>query len=183
MYLSWHEARMNSARKELFGIGKPVCLGERIKVPAEYSEGLVRCNVSYDSGIGEINYKVYIKKPVHSLKLVRSDGLDYHVKYADRSLLQSLLDRRGSCDEIIIVKNGLVTDTSMSNLIFYDGNNWFTPASPLLKGTTRERLLAEGKIIERDIRPEDLEGYQGAKLINVMRYPGEEEMITQIEKW
>jgi 4-amino-4-deoxychorismate lyase len=108
---------------------------------------------------------------------VEGDAIDYHVKFFDRSRLESLYALRGDCDDIIIVKNGLVTDTSMSNLIFLDGARWITPAEPLLAGTCRERLLSEGNITAATIRPKDLDHFIGVKLINAMRDPDEEEMI------
>jgi 4-amino-4-deoxychorismate lyase len=133
--------------------------------------------VVYGKEIIEISYKRYDKRPIRSLRLVSNDSLDYHVKYFDRAGLEALFAMRGDCDEIIIVKDGLITDTSISNLIFYNGVKWYTPAYPLLKGTCRDRLIFEGKIIPVDIRPEDLQKYQGCKLINAMREMEEEEMI------
>ena len=114
---------------------------------------------------------------VRTLKIVYYENIDYHLKFSNRVLLESLLARRETCDEIIIVKNGLVTDTSMSNLIFYDGTRWVTSAKPLLKGTCRERMLASGMLSEMDIRPEDIKNFKGCKLINALRMPEEEKMI------
>jgi 4-amino-4-deoxychorismate lyase len=65
----------------------------------------------------------------------------------------------------------------MSNIIFFDGLSWVTPARPLLKGTCRERLLASGLILERDISVNDLSGFTGCKLINAMRDPEREAVI------
>jgi 4-amino-4-deoxychorismate lyase len=45
------------------------------------------------------------------------------------------------CDDIIIVRNGFVTDASYANLIFRKGDEWFTPATFLLAGTMRAFLL------------------------------------------
>jgi 4-amino-4-deoxychorismate lyase len=176
-HLQWHEGRMNRARLELWNIREPVNLREIIRVPSEFRSGLVRCNVHYGPYIESITFKLYDKKSIRSLRMVKNDTIDYHVKYFDRSLLESLLDLRGECDDIMIIKNGLVTDTSMSNLIFSDGTNWVTPAKPLLRGTCRERLLSEGKISIAAIHSEDIYKYTGVKLINAMRDPEEEEMI------
>ena len=81
------------------------------------------------------------------------------------------------CDDILIVMNGLITDTSLSNLVFYNGATWVTPKKPLLKGTCRERLLEEGQITECDIHVNEINRFIGCKLINAMRLPEEEEMI------
>jgi 4-amino-4-deoxychorismate lyase len=180
-HIAWHEQRMNRAREECFPGCPVIQLQGRIRIPGEFVAGNVSCNVFYGREIEKISFRFYEKRPVRSLKLVGYDTVDYHVKYSDRSLLETLFAKRGDCDDIIIVKNGMITDTSMSNLIFFDGKNWFTPAQPLLKGTCRDRLLAEGTIREREIRPEDLGDFLAAKLINAMREPEEEEMIP-VEK-
>src|ERR1039457_7030676 len=175
-HLQWHQMRMNRARYELWKIREQLNLQELIKIPAEYRMGLVRCNIHYGKEIGSVTFNSYNKKPVRSLRMVKNDTIDYHVKFFDRSLLQALLALRGECDDIIIRKNGLITDTSMSNLIFLKGHHWITPADPLLAGTCRERLLSEGKIAEATIRTQDIRQYIGVKLINAMRDPDEEEM-------
>ena len=90
------------------------------------------------------------------------------MKYSDRSLINTLFAQRGTCDEIIIIKNGKVTDCSIGNLIFRQGKKWYTPDSPLLLGTQREKLLQEGKIQERTIFQEDIVNFDEIKIINAM---------------
>jgi 4-amino-4-deoxychorismate lyase len=177
MYPEWHEARMNLSRRELWNLHEPILLAEFVIVPEEYKTGLVQCNVTYEHEIKSVTYKPYIKRQVKSLKLIECNNIDYHIKRSDRSILDDLFSRKGDCDEIMIIKKGFITDTSISNLIFFDGKNWFTPKMPLLKGTCRQRLLKEGKISEKVIRVEDLSQFPGLKLINAMRLPGEEAMI------
>jgi 4-amino-4-deoxychorismate lyase len=80
-----------------------------------------------------------------------------------------------------MVQNGLITDTSISNLIFFDGKEWFTPANPILQGTCRDRLMAEGRLIAKEIRIDDLDLFIGCKLINAMRDPEEEWLIAMSE--
>jgi 4-amino-4-deoxychorismate lyase len=177
LYLEWHEARMNLSRRELWNLYEPLFLNEIIKVPEGFKTGLVKCIVTYGHQIESINFKTYLKRPVNSLKLLECNDIDYHLKKSDRSILNDLFSRKGTCDEIIIIKNGFITDTSVSNLIFFDGKNWFTPKMPLLNGTCRQRLLNEGKVSEMQIRVEDISRFSGLKLINAMRFPEEEEMI------
>lgn len=176
-HLTWHEWRMNRARQEIWDIRKPILLSEQVQVPNDHRTDLICCNVHYGPEIESITFKSYEKKHIRFLRLIDCDRIDYHVKYSDRSLLETLWARRGDCDDIIIVRYGLLTDTSMSNLIFYDGKHWITPAKPLLEGTCRERLLSEGRIKKASIRPEDLYHFKGIKLINAMRDPDEEDII------
>ena len=179
--MPWHRERMRLAGNELRGGDQEGLADVEIVVPQEFSMGLVRCNVHFDIDKVKISFSVYYKRPIRSLKLVYCDTLDYHLKYTDRSALDSLFLLREKSDDIIIVKNGLIADTSMSNLVFFDGKDWVTPAKPLLKGTCRSRLLEAGVISEKDITPGDLGNYLGCKLINAMREPGEEEMIPVSE--
>jgi len=177
LHLEWHTRRMDRACREVWGTGFPAGPVNAIKVPDEFSTGVARCRIIYGPDIRDVGFSSYARKAVRSFRLVEGGHIDYHLKYADRSALDALYALRKGCDEIIIVRHGLITDTSLSNLVFFDGRRWFTPATPLLNGTCRERLLAEGWMEEADIRPEDLEHYLGCKLINAMRDPGEEEMI------
>jgi len=72
------------------------------------------------------------------------------------------------CDDIIIVKNGFVTDSFAANILFLDGVQWITPTTPLLNGTKRQFLLDQGIIAEKEIREEDIRTYQKVGLINAM---------------
>jgi len=69
---------------------------------------------------------------------------------------------------MIIIKNGLVTDGSYTNVAFFDGENWWTPSSPLLKGIQREVLLSTGIIKEKTIPVDSISMYQKVKLFNAM---------------
>ena len=66
------------------------------------------------------------------------------------------------------IKNGLVTDTSFSNVLLYNGIDYFTPKTPLLVGTKRSLLLSQGLIKEKDIDVAQLSDYQHIILINAM---------------
>lgn len=176
-YLSLHLERMNRSRSEIWKTIDAPFVDSEFNVPDELSTGLVRCNIRYGSDIKDITYNKYHKRTIRSLKMVTCDSIDYHLKYTDRKNLEYLFGQRGNADEILIIKDGFITDTSISNIIFYTGSRWITPAKPLLKGTCRERLVKTGFISEYDIKPADLESYQGCKLINAMRYLEEDEMI------
>jgi 4-amino-4-deoxychorismate lyase len=84
-----------------------------------------------------------------------------------------LFTQRQNHDDILIVKNGLITDTSYSNVAFFDGQLWFTPHQPLLPGTARARLLHEGCLQEAKITLTDLHRFEKCSLINAMLPLGE----------
>ena len=90
--------------------------------------------------------------------------------------LDSLFTRRGEADDILIVRNGLLTDTSIANIALWDGRQWHTPTRPLLKGTRRAELLDNGILTEHDIPVEKIWTYRKIRLFNAMLHFGEIEL-------
>lgn len=163
-----HAARMNRARRELLGAADDIDLAGAITIPPECRAGLYKCRVSYAEGIIGVTFEPYRRRKIESLKMVRDDEIDYRFKLEDRGGILALLERKENCDDILIIKKGLATDTSFSNIAFFDGTRWFTPAKPLLAGTKREQLLAGGLLVEDEIRDTDIRKFQKACMINAM---------------
>jgi 4-amino-4-deoxychorismate lyase len=166
--LEYHQERFEQTRLRALGLKSHPLLEELIQVPEGLEKGLFKCRVSYEKEIVLVEYEPYTYRKVQSLKIVHSDSIDYSYKYADRSELEKLLQKRGECDDILVVKNACISDSYYANLIFWDGSIWATPDTPLLPGTMRASLLKKGLIKESRITPDDLAGYQKLKLINAM---------------
>jgi len=170
--LSLHHHRLNLSRKELFGVKDEIDLGSNLQTEIHsigFSKtGLQKCRIIYTKKIENIRYLPYQLPEINSLKLVFDNHIDYRYKYFDRSLLENLYSQKGNCDDIMIVKNDLITDSYFANLLFFNGKDWLTPANPLLKGTRRAQMLAGGKIKTADIRVQDLEHLSKVRLINAM---------------
>jgi len=162
--LSYHQTRFDRSRKALFGSTRSLDLASFIEPP---SEGLYRCRILYNEHIRSIEYFPYTPKEIHRLKIVTSN-IQYDYKYADRKGLNSLLSKEDNMDEIIIEKEGYLTDTTIANIAFYDGEQWFTPARPLLEGTMRAKLLAKSFLQKKDIAKEELKNYTHVALMNAM---------------
>ena len=80
-----------------------------------------------------------------------------------------MLDQRAGCDDILIVRDGRITDTSFSNVVFEDaGGGLYTPDTCLLKGTRRESLLDAGIIRECPITVDDIRRFRKVLLVNAM---------------
>lgn len=167
--LDFHNQRLNSARKSLFGNVEYLDLRELIQAPEEKKNGLYRCRILYGLNIEKVEFLPHQFRPVTSLQLVEDHTIDYRFKYADRSHLSRLFALRGDCDDILIIQNGYITDSYTANAIFYDGRRWWTPHTPLLAGTQRARLLSEQRIRERPITPADLPHFQKIGLINALQ--------------
>ncbi|PTB87918.1 hypothetical protein C9925_01030 [cyanobacterium G8-9] len=162
--LDYHQKRLNKSRKELYHTTDIIVLASVIIPP---KKGLYRCRILYAKSIQSIEYIPYIEKEIKSIKIVPST-LDYHLKYANRDTFNKLLSTHSEADEILIEKNGYLTDTSIANIAFYDGSQWFTPSKPLLHGTMRQKLIDEGFLQIRDIKKEDLGNYTQVALTNAM---------------
>jgi len=171
--LPYHNSRLNRARSELFNAADELDIEKLVHVPASMNKGIYRCTLTYSKEIGEINFQLYSIRKIKTLKIVTDNSIEYSYKYADRTSLNKLLELKDDCDEIVIVKNNYITDTSFTNLIFFDGVKWCTPDSPLLRGTKREKLLEQGMITETKICLDDLTKYSRVGLINAMLEPGE----------
>lgn len=166
--LPYHEARLNHTRRELWNIATPLDLRESLKIPDFVGEEKHKCRVTYGPEILNIEWERYLPRPIKSLQLVQGDMIEYTYKYKNRDLLNRLYVRRGDCDDVLIVKNGLIADTSYANVALFDGTSWYTPEVPLLPGTQRAFLLDEGVLIPREIKVGDLARYSSVKLFNAM---------------
>ncbi len=166
--LKWHQERYDRSFRTLFGKSPEIILKDKLNVPAEHKEGLVKCRFLYSADSVAAEFHKYIPLQVHSLKLVEDNYIEYSYKFTDRTSINNLLRMKGECDDILIVKNDFITDSSIANIVFYDGKRWITPADPLLKGTARERLLSGGKITTGKIRRMDLKDFSHFRLINAM---------------
>ena len=179
--LEYHQMRMNRSMDELFPKREKINLATVISIPDNFASGIFKVRVLYGNSVQKIEIEPYTFRTIQSLKVVHHESVDYHLKYTDRQILQELFAQRENYDDIIIVKNGLVTDSFAANLLFFDGETWVTPNSPLLKGTKRQLLIDQGFVFEKKIRLEDIRSYQKIGLINAMI--GFEEMpMIEIEK-
>ncbi|HUS86753.1 MAG TPA: aminotransferase class IV [Bacteroidales bacterium] len=176
--IDFHSDRFNRTRRDLFGIGLAVNLESKIVIPAYASKGLFKCRIEYDDNIRKIEFIPYERKQINTLRLVEAGDLEYSFKFIDRNGLNELFDKRLGCDDILIIKNGHITDTSYANIVVKEKDGkWHTPSSYLLAGTKRAYLLGRGIISEREITPASLRRYRELRLINSMLDIGDTEGI------
>jgi 4-amino-4-deoxychorismate lyase len=178
-HVNWHNERCNRSRQILFGLQEPIDLAwffaekwAKGAVPYRHSAADVvdsyeRCRFIYDAnGIQHIEIVRTPRRIIRSLQLINADDFDYSHKFADRSFFE-VLSKNIHADDMLIVKNGFLTDTTYANIVFKDtSGHWFTPSTPLLAGTKRAKLLSENKIEAVDLRPNDISKFVEARLIN-----------------
>ena len=163
-HLEYHQKRVDKSRRDLFGSTDTLDLLSVLKAP---DEKLYRCRVRYSQTIASIEYIPYRPKEIKTLKVVPAD-FTYDYKFADRHVLDRLLKENPEADDIIIEKEGLITDTTIANIALFDGTQWVTPKKPLLEGTMRAYLLDQGFLQPKDIPSDTLQRYEKVALMNAM---------------
>jgi len=163
-----HNERFNRTRNHFFGVQPELQLELFLSVPADLKEKTVKCTVTYGTDIVRIDYNLYQIRPVNSLQMIVDNTIEYAFKYADRTKLNSLFNLRDQSDDILIIKNGLITDTSYANVIFKKDNKWYSPQNPLLKGTRIDRYFRAGRVTPALLRPSDLPLFSEARIVNAM---------------
>lgn len=167
--LAFHQSRFDAARESHFPEAPKLNLSHLVQVPEEFREGLFRCRVLYSETIEKIEFLPHRIREVRHLRLIEDNTIAYPYKYSDRSRLDDLFEQRANCDDILIVKDRCITDSYYANPIFFDGRKWWATDMPLLPGTQRARLLAEGKVSECRITVDDLSKYEKVGLVNALQ--------------
>ena len=164
--LNYHQARVNKTISDHQGI--PIDLELLRKMENFPAQGLYKWRVSYNT-LGDTASIIQAYNAQHPTKinLIDADHIIYRYKYENREAINQLLSQSGASD-IIMVRQGLLTDASYANLAFFNGAEWHTPKKPMLEGTQRAKLIDHAVLIEKDIYVNQLGQYQSFKRINAM---------------
>lgn len=166
--LRWHQRRFERSYRNYYNKEPKLNISDTFSIPGAFSSGLVKARFCYNDSNFNWEFHDYNPKVRKTLKIIHDNQIEYDLKYTDRSQLKKLHKKRDGCDDILIVKNGYITDTYSANIVFYTGQEWITPATPLLAGTCRARLLNSGQIYEEKIKISDLPKFDKFHLINAM---------------
>ena len=162
----YHNKRFNETRKKLFNTTDFIDLEKIIKIERGLYYKTYKVRVLYRNQIEEVQFLPYELTQKRTLKILHCDEVEYSYKYEDRSQLDRLFGNRGECDDILIIKKGFITDSYIANIVFFDGDKWITPSTPLLKGTKRQYLIDNGIVREEELKLKDLRLFKGFYLIN-----------------
>jgi 4-amino-4-deoxychorismate lyase len=166
--LEFHQQRINAAFADFYPLLSPFSLHDCLAQSDFPADGLYKCRVEYDEKVSLVEYIPYIIREVKSLKLVTTTLPCLPYKMVDRTVLNKLYAQRGECDDILMVRNGLITDAWVANVALYDGEKWYTPRLPVLMGTQRAALIFSEEIFEKDIYIDDLMNFKSIRLFNAM---------------
>ena len=165
--LDLHQKRVNETFKH-FGKEGSVDLGKTFKNLNVDEDGLYKLRIVYDL---DKNIKTqlipYAIPEIDDFQLVENNCFDYPFKFEERKEFEKM-KTQAKAEEIIIVKNNHITDTSYTNLLFLKGKEWFAPSTYLLNGIQRQHLLKNKKVKEAEITLQNLREFSHFQLINAL---------------
>lgn len=95
-------------------------------------------------------------------------NFDYSYKFADRQVLNEAFLKRNGKEDVILIRDGWVTDTSKANLAFRKNDKWYTPYFPLLAGTTWKKLVSEQSLLPRPIHVDHIALFDVVRTFNAL---------------
>lgn len=173
--LQRHQTRVDKAFETLYPNYPAIQLAPVLAASSFPLSGLYKCRIVFDTEIRLIEFTPYKLREIKTLKLVETDAESCEFKHENREDLNKAFRLRADCDDVLLVKNGLLTDSSYANIALFDGKNWITPKHPIIYGTNRAQLLADRKITEADINVHELPNFLKIRLFNAMIEFGETE--------
>ncbi|MFC7347604.1 aminotransferase class IV [Chryseobacterium zhengzhouense] len=165
--LEFHQKRVNETFAH-FGKEGSIDLAKIFKNLEHDEDGLYKMRLIYDLDKRFRTQMIpYAIPEIQDFQLVENNSYDYSFKFEDRKELEKM-KMKSKAEEIIIVKNNHITDTSFSNILFQKGKDWFTPTTYLLNGVQRQNLLKKKKIKEAEITMQNIKEYSHFQLINAL---------------
>lgn len=170
--LAYHQVRMEYAFLNYYERKCPFVLYDILKTYELPHEGVYKLRFMYNDQQFDLEIVPYTPKPIPTLQIVFDDTIQYGLKYTERTPLNNLHELRKNCDDVLIIKKKMVTDTTFCNILLRGKDEqWYTPADCLLKGVQRAQLIREHKIIQKPIGIFNLQEYTHFMLINSMMPP------------
>jgi len=165
--LDLHQKRVNQTFSH-FGKEDSIDLAKIYKNLQHDEDGLFKLRIAYDLDKRIRTQMIpYAIPEIQDFKLVENNSFDYSFKFEDRKELDKM-KMKAKAEEIIIVKNNHITDTSFSNVLFLKGKDWFTPSTYLLNGVQRQHLLKQKKIKETEITLQNIKQFTHFQIINAL---------------
>ena len=166
--LNFHQARVHKTLNAFDASHNSIELTTIVQELVLPTLGLFKLRISYDlNGNYEAKCNPYQYKQINHFDLLDIKGQSYDYKNENRDWINEALAQSGK-DEIMMHDDGLIKDCSYTNIVFFDGANWYTPESPLLEGTQRAKLIQEGIIISKALHVDDIPNFIKFKCINAM---------------
>lgn len=175
--LQYHQKRLE--RSYLYMFKKKCAWQLNSMIPELPKEGSFKLRFLYNKDRFTFELLPYTSRKIERLKLIEIDSYSYNHKFTDRSGLDNAYKLRGDCDDVLLTKNGFLTDTSYCNILLFDGSQWVTPEKPLFEGVQREFLINQQRVTPKQIHVNDLSDFISFQLINALN-PFEENQFEAV---
>ncbi|MDB4752119.1 aminotransferase class IV [Flavobacteriaceae bacterium] len=175
--LQYHQKRLE--RSYLYMFKKKCAWQLNSMIPELPKERSYKLRFLYNKDRFTFELLPYTSRKIECLKLIEIDSYSYDHKFTDRSGLDNAYKLRGDCDDVLLTKNGFLTDTSYCNILLFDGTKWVTPEKPLFEGVQREFLIDQQRVIPMQIHVNDLSDFISFQLINALN-PFEENQFEAV---
>lgn len=175
--LQYHQKRLE--RSYLYMFKKKCAWQLNSMIPELPKEGSFKLRFLYNKDRFTFELLPYTSRKIERLKLIEIDSYSYNHKFTDRSGLDNAYKLRGDCDDVLLTKNGFLTDTSYCNILLFDGSHWVTPEKPLFEGVQREFLINQQRVTPKQIHVNDLSDFISFQLINALN-PFEENQFEAV---
>ncbi len=166
--LPYHQARVDRTFAAFYPRQKPldlVSLWEKTDFPA----GKLKWRIPYNAREAEPQIQPFTERNIEQLQIVVDDSIEYAYKFTERDRLDALYEEKvDDADEILIIRNGLLTDAYYYNVVIKMGSDLLTPRQPLLPGVMRAYCLENEQIQLANIQLADLYKSEGVYLINAL---------------
>ncbi len=164
--IEFHNKRVNSTRKEIFGISEVLDLRDYMEIP---DNNFYKCRIEYGEKIYSVEFAEYNILERKRFKIVKiADDIDYSFKTTEREFIDKAFSQRGDCDDIIMQRWEYLTDSSVANIACYIDWKWITPSNPISQWTTRARYLEMWKITEWEIKISDIKKIKKFAITNAL---------------
>lgn len=171
-----HQKRLETVFAHFFPENNPFQIEELLCKFDFPTTGLFKCRILYSEIALNVTFEPYHLRSIQSLKLIVVESSLQNFKSENRAVIQSAFEKRENADDILMVVDGNITDTSYANVALLKANRWYTPEKPYLEGTQRSALLHEAQIHAMEIKAHDLHQFEKIRIFNALIEFGELEL-------
>ncbi len=166
--LAYHQQRAIAALKAFYPDVRCFNIEDFIQNYNLPRNGLFKLRIEYTDKITTHSLIPYEKKDIKSLKTVYINTPSHTFKLANRDVFNQALSHKENCDDVLLIRDGLITDTSYANIALYTNGTWFTPLNPIIFGVNRQSLIDKNLIVPKDISIDTIYNYEKIAIFNAM---------------
>lgn len=170
--LEAHNERVHRTAQALWQQKKPLNFLEMV-LPIPPNDGVFKCRFSYNATHFDVQFSTYKPRIITTLHCYEAPDLFYEFKYSHRDAIDRYSVQLKSNEEVLFTRQGFLLDTSYANVALYREGKWYTPETPLLKGTRRAMGIRSGMLIPVPLHTNDLRYFETITWFNALLPIGE----------